>query len=100
MLKNERQAALLDLCVENGSVSVRQVVSALGVSEMTVRRDFDELAGTGKVARVHGGIRSISHASAPTQSAPIPISSPCTCRKKAPLDRPPHTLSKNTTPSL
>ena len=60
MLKNERQAALLDLCVENGSVSVRQVVSALGVSEMTVRRDFDELAGTGKVARVHGGIRSYS----------------------------------------
>lgn len=34
MLKNERQAALLDLCVENGSVSVRQAVSALGVSEM------------------------------------------------------------------
>lgn len=68
MLKNERQAALLDLCVENGSVSVRQVVSALGVSEMTVRRDFDELAGTGKVARVHGGIRSISHASAPAYS--------------------------------
>lgn len=68
MLKNERQAALLDLCSENGSVSVRQVVSALGVSEMTARRDFDELARAGKVARVHGGIRSIAHAAAPSYS--------------------------------
>lgn len=68
MLKNERQAALLDLCSENGSVSVRQVVSALGVSEMTARRDFDDLARAGKVARVHGGIRSISHAATPAYS--------------------------------
>lgn len=68
MLKNERQAALLELCAENGSVSVRQIVNALGVSEMTVRRDFDELAKTGKVARVHGGIRALSHAAAPAYS--------------------------------
>lgn len=68
MLKNERQAALLELCSENGSVSVRQIVSALGVSEMTVRRDFDELAHAGKVTRVHGGIRSITHAAAPSYS--------------------------------
>lgn len=68
MLKNERQAALLDLCAENGSVSVRQIVNALGISEMTVRRDFDELAKTGKVARVHGGIRALSRAAAPAYS--------------------------------
>ncbi|WP_204574070.1 DeoR family transcriptional regulator [Collinsella intestinalis] len=40
--------------------SVKEIVDALGVSDMTVRRDLEELAGTGEVIRVHGGARSAS----------------------------------------
>lgn len=38
-----------------GSVRVRELVEALGVSEMTVRRDLDELRVRGLLEKVHGG---------------------------------------------
>lgn len=47
----------MELCTQHGVVSVRQAAKIFGISEMTVRRDFDELASTGVVIREHGGIR-------------------------------------------
>lgn len=38
-----------------GSVRVRELVETLGVSEMTVRRDLDELRVLGLLEKVHGG---------------------------------------------
>ena len=59
MLKEERQDSIVSLCNERKSLTVRETAKALGTSEMTVRRDFDELAAQGRIARVYGGVRSI-----------------------------------------
>lgn len=60
MIKAERQDRLKQLIESHGTVSIKEVVDALGVSDMTVRRDLEELAGAGEVIRVHGGARSAS----------------------------------------
>lgn len=57
MLKSQRHEQLMDLCSQRGAVSVRQAAKIFGISEMTVRRDFDVLASTGAVVREYGGIR-------------------------------------------
>lgn len=57
MLKSQRHEQLMDLCSQRGVISVRQAAKIFGISEMTVRRDFDKLASTGAVVREHGGIR-------------------------------------------
>lgn len=57
MLKSQRHEQLMDLCSQRGVISVRQAAKIFGISEMTARRDFDELASTGAVVREHGGIR-------------------------------------------
>lgn len=51
-----RRAAVLDLLAEHGRLSVAQAVTALGVSEATIRRDFADLAAEQLVTRTHGGI--------------------------------------------
>ncbi|MCH3967754.1 MAG: DeoR/GlpR family DNA-binding transcription regulator [Atopobiaceae bacterium] len=60
MLKAERQDAITKICTERGTVTVSDVAGELDVSEMTVRRDLEELSAVGKVERVHGGARSIT----------------------------------------
>ena len=52
--RHERVKALLDA---HGTVSVKEISDALDVSEMTVRRDLDELSAAGDIERVHGGAR-------------------------------------------
>ena len=49
MIKAERQDRLMRLIESQGTVSVKEIVDALGVSDMTVRRDLEELAGAGEV---------------------------------------------------
>ena len=44
MLKQERHDAITKLCDERGTISVKEIVDVLGVSDMTVRRDLCELA--------------------------------------------------------
>lgn len=60
MLKNERQDAIVTLVDDQGAVTVKDVAQTLGVSEMTIRRDLEELATQGRVLRVHGGARSVA----------------------------------------
>lgn len=69
MLKSQRHEQLMDLCSQRGVISVRQAAKIFGISEMTVRRDYDELASTGAVVREYGGIRLPEVA----QSAPSEI---------------------------
>ena len=38
-----------------GAVRVSELTELLGVSDMTIRRDLDVLAGSGLVEKVHGG---------------------------------------------
>ena len=60
MLKPERQNAIVTLVTKMDFASVKQISEQLDVSEMTIRRDLEELAEVGRLTRVHGGARSIA----------------------------------------
>lgn len=55
MLAAERHAAILERLADQSAVRVGDLSLALGVSEMTVRRDIDTLESRGALVRVHGG---------------------------------------------
>lgn len=55
MLAAQRQAVILDEVGRSGGVRVAELVEQLGVSDMTIRRDLDTLAGRGLLRKVHGG---------------------------------------------
>lgn len=59
MLAAERRARLVDLVQAQGAVSVSELVERFGVSDMTIRRDLDALAGEDAVQKVHGGAVSM-----------------------------------------
>lgn len=50
-----RQQKILDQIAESGEVSIQSLAEQYEVSEMTVRRDLDQLALQGRVVRTHGG---------------------------------------------
>jgi len=54
----ERWNALLDLLPGDGQLTVAEAARALGVSEATIRRDLDQLAGQQLVTRTRGGVRA------------------------------------------
>lgn len=51
----ERLGEVRDLIAERGAVRIDQLAMDFGVSEMTIRRDLDELEALGMVRRVRGG---------------------------------------------
>jgi DeoR family transcriptional regulator, aga operon transcriptional repressor len=55
-----RMRTLLDLLATRGRLSVADAVTALGVSEATIRRDFTSLASQQLVTRTHGGVVAAS----------------------------------------
>jgi len=55
----ERQQQLYDYVQQKGRVSVQHIADEFSVSLATARRDLNELAGQGKVQRVHGGAVAI-----------------------------------------
>ncbi len=57
MLAHERQQVILTRVAAQGSAKVTDLCAALGVSDMTVRRDLTELVEQGLVERVHGGVK-------------------------------------------
>ena len=63
MLAQQRQAAILEMVKRDGGVRVSSLVSELGVSDMTIRRDLETLAERGLVAKVHGGATPVDSAS-------------------------------------
>ncbi|MDN6625808.1 MAG: DeoR/GlpR family DNA-binding transcription regulator [Pisciglobus halotolerans] len=61
MLKSERLSSIIETLDSAGVLTVQHIVEQLGVSDMTVRRDLDELSKQGKLIRIHGGAQSLSH---------------------------------------
>lgn len=59
MLARQRQSLILEQVRKAGAVRVSELVEQLGVSDMTVRRDLDVLAGRGLVDKVYGGATSV-----------------------------------------
>ena len=55
MLAGQRQQLIVEEVRRRGAVRVSELTELLGVSDMTVRRDLDVLAGSGLVEKVHGG---------------------------------------------
>src|SRR5690349_7055999 len=59
MNKIQRQHHIIQLIeksVEQGMLETRELAEQFGVSEMTVRRDLQELSHKGLVRRQHGGV--------------------------------------------
>lgn len=59
MLKRERLQIIQELVQKHGIITVKELINRLDVSDMTIRRDLDELAVSGKLIRVHGGAQSL-----------------------------------------
>lgn len=57
LLPAERRSRILEQTRAHGSVRVADLAQTLNVSEMTVRRDLDQLAQEGELHKVHGGAR-------------------------------------------
>ncbi|MEI7698181.1 MAG: DeoR/GlpR family DNA-binding transcription regulator [Planctomycetia bacterium] len=55
MIVDERRSRILKLAEELGFVSLQRLVSELGASESTVRRDLEFLDATGHIQRTRGG---------------------------------------------
>lgn len=55
MKVSERHARILEIIAEKGFTSVKDLCAILEVSEMTIRRDFQQLDREGKMKRHHGG---------------------------------------------
>jgi len=51
----ERQNKIVELVLENGRVDIPEICEMFDVSEMTARRDLNELDRQGLLRRVHGG---------------------------------------------
>ncbi|MDD6483701.1 MAG: DeoR/GlpR family DNA-binding transcription regulator [Clostridiales bacterium] len=61
MLTKERYEEILKIVNSSGSVTNQDLVSVLGVSESTIRRDITLLAKKQQLIRVHGGALSLKH---------------------------------------
>lgn len=55
MLKRERQERIIKSLQTEGQVSVADLSNRFGVTEMTIRRDLQELNNRGLAQRIHGG---------------------------------------------
>jgi DeoR/GlpR family transcriptional regulator of sugar metabolism len=60
VLARQRHSYILDRIRAEGGVRVADLVRELGVSDMTVRRDLEQLHDQGLLEKVHGGATSIS----------------------------------------
>ncbi len=59
-MKSKRHVAILKNLRRQGAATISELATKLDVSEMTVRRDLDELAEHGLLQRTHGGAISLN----------------------------------------
>ena len=60
LLKSERQRRILETVRNTGQITVTQFSQLFQTSEVTIRRDLEELANEGVLYRTHGGAIAIS----------------------------------------
>jgi DeoR/GlpR family transcriptional regulator of sugar metabolism len=60
MTINDRHRRILDAVQQAGQLGVVQLAELTGTSEMTVRRDLEQLADHGMIERYRGGARSLT----------------------------------------
>lgn len=59
MLREKRHELILDWIEDYGFIQVSKLKDLLGVTDMTVRRDLQELEDKNLLVRVHGGAKSL-----------------------------------------
>jgi DeoR family transcriptional regulator, fructose operon transcriptional repressor len=59
MLAEERRAKIRELLSHKSTITISELVMAFGTSEMTIRRDLDELEARGVCQRIYGGAMSL-----------------------------------------
>src|SRR3954451_11825463 len=64
MLAVQRHKLIVDELRRRGAVRVSDLTRLLSVSDMTIRRDLDALAGAGLLEKVHGGAALVGEPSA------------------------------------
>ncbi|HEX3814111.1 MAG TPA: substrate-binding domain-containing protein [Mycobacteriales bacterium] len=70
MLPAQRRARILHLARSQDAVRVIDLMTELAVSDATVRRDLETLAGQGLVQKVHGGATAIAASTTDGQRPP------------------------------
>lgn len=55
MIQTQRQLLILEKLKDNPALTTKSLALELAVSEMTIRRDFNDLANQGLIVREHGG---------------------------------------------
>ena len=55
VLNEERRRAILELVNQDGRVLVKELATRFGTSEITIRKDLEELHAQGRIHRTHGG---------------------------------------------
>jgi DeoR family transcriptional regulator, fructose operon transcriptional repressor len=56
----KRKQSILHALAETGDADIKELAKALGVAEITVRRDLNQLAADGLLQRTHGGAIKVS----------------------------------------
>lgn len=64
-IKSERQRLILELLNKNNVMRVNELVEELDVTDMTIRRDLQELEDQELLIRIHGGARKLDNGSLP-----------------------------------
>ena len=59
MLKKERLVRITQMVNQKGIISINEIMEQLEISDMTARRDLDELAEAGFLTRIHGGAQRL-----------------------------------------
>lgn len=59
MLAEERRSKIQEMLARQSSVTIAELVETFGTSEMTIRRDLDELEARGVCQRIYGGALSL-----------------------------------------
>src|SRR5690625_2726874 len=60
MSQNDRQAAISELILSEGTLRIDQIVAHFGVSRMTIHRDLEVLEKRGILRRAHGSVSALA----------------------------------------
>lgn len=64
-----RKQVILTILAEKGEAEVKDIATALAISEITIRRDLQQMAADGLLYRTHGGAMQVSLAEKPVSFA-------------------------------
>ena len=60
MNKKRRLEKILDMLKIDGTITIKEIIDELDISDMTARRDLDALEADGLLTRTHGGAQLLS----------------------------------------